>query len=90
MLTKNDIKQITEAQIEAQKEVFFTKEEMDDKFYSKTEIDVKFNHLQTSIDVVLKDKQTRDRETIVLNHRMERAEKFLDKAAPKLGLQFKR
>ena len=49
MLTIDDIKKITDAQIEAQKEIFFTKEEMDEKFYSKTDMDLKFSKLQTSI-----------------------------------------
>jgi len=37
---------------------------------------------------VLTDKQVRDKEIIVLNYRMKKAENFLDKAAPKLGLKY--
>lgn len=50
MLTEEDIKKITDAQIEAQKQIFFTKDEMDEKFYSKTDMDKKFSGLQTAVD----------------------------------------
>lgn len=57
MLTAKDIKRITEAQIEAQKDNFYTKQEMDEKFddinnkisgyYSKQEMDEKFSDVLT-------------------------------------------
>ncbi len=46
MLSDEDIKKLTKAQIEAQKEVFYTKEDLDEKFYSKIEISLKFSNLQ--------------------------------------------
>jgi hypothetical protein len=89
MLTSDDIKKITQAQIEAQKEVFFTKDEMDAKFYSKTEMDVKFSSIQTSVDAIAKDKQTKDQEMPVLNSRIKKTEDWIDKAAIKIGLEFR-
>jgi len=53
MLTAEDIKKITAAQIEAQKDYFFTKDEMDEKFYSKAEMDTKFSGLQSSVYAIL-------------------------------------
>ena len=82
MLDTKDIKKLTEYQLEVFKDVFLTKE---DKKELKTDI----NRVQNSLDAVLKDKQTRDQEALVLNHRMKNTEDFLDKAAPKLGLEFK-
>ena len=88
MLTSNDIKKITGAQIEAQKEIFFTKEEMDEKFYSKAEMDERFKNLQTSVDAAYKDKKAKDQEMVVMNHRLKKTEKILDQVAPKLGLKY--
>ncbi|GEM_PF-1534743 len=88
MLTAEDIKKITQAQIEAQKEIFFTKGEMDEKFYSKSGMDVKFSNLQTSVDAIAKDKDISTTEATVLSHRMKEAENWIDKAAPKLGIKF--
>ena len=88
MLTKDDIQQITNVQIEAQKEIFFTKEEMDEKFYSKTEMDKKFSNLQTPIDAIFKEKKTNVQERIVINSRIKNVEEFLDKAAPKLSIKY--
>jgi len=88
MLTKDDIKQITNAQIEAQKEIFFTKDEMDEKFYSKTEMDEKFKNLQIPIDAVYKEKKTNDQERTVSAGRIKELKNWVDKAAPKLGIKF--
>jgi len=78
MLSPQDIKKLTEAQIEAQKEIFYTKEDMDKKF----------SKLQTSVDAFAKDKQTKDQEMPVLNRRIKDVEDWVDKAAPKLGIKF--
>jgi len=112
MLTDEDIKKITQAQIEAQKEIFFTKDELEEKFYSKTEMDVKFfslqdvfatkeemntgfeiiskkiDNLQTSVDAIAKDNLAKTQEMPVVNHRIEKVENWIDKAAPKLGIKF--
>ncbi len=79
MLSNEDIKKITEAQIEAQKEVFYTKEDLDKKF----------SRLQTSVDSFAKDKKYKDEEIPVLDRRIKKVvENWIDKAAPKLGIKF--
>lgn len=81
MLDTEDIKKLTKYQIEVFKDVFATKEDL-----KKT--DSKIDKIQTSLDAVLNDKQTRDQEVKVLNYRMKQAEGVLDKVAPKLGLKY--
>jgi len=95
MLTDEDIKKITKAQIEAQKEVFFTKKEIDEKFYFKAEIDEKFDvvydklsSIQTSVDSFAKDSKDKTEEMPVINHRVKELENWVDKAAPKVGVKF--
>jgi len=78
MLTNDDIKRITDAQIEAQKEIFYTKEEFDKKFST----------LQTSVDAIAKDNKTKSQEMPVLNTRIKKVETWVEKAAPKLGIGF--
>lgn len=50
MLSDEDIKKLTKAQIEAQKEVFFTKKELDERFYSKADMDERF-YSKTDMDM---------------------------------------
>jgi len=78
MLTADDIKKITDAQIEAQREIFYTKEDMD----------TKFSNLQASVDSIAKDKKTKDQEMPVLSGRIKKIENWMDKAAPKIGVEF--
>ncbi len=82
MLDTEDIKKLTEYQVEVFKDVFMTQEQ-------GNKLETKIDNVKNSLDAVLKDKQTRDQEVLVLNHRMKNTEDFLDKAAPKLGLEFK-
>ena len=84
MLTNNDIKKI----IEAQKDVFYTKDELDENFYSKKELDSKFTKLQTPIDAIAKDNLDKSQEIPTINHRVKDIENWVDKAAPKVGIKF--
>jgi hypothetical protein len=73
MLSDEDIKKLTKAQIEAQKEVFFTKDELDvkifnlqDVFATKKEmsdgfdnINKKLDNLQTSVVAIAISKSSR-------------------------------
>ena len=79
MLTNNDIKRITEAQIEAQKEIFYTKEDLDKKF----------SKLQNSVDSFAKENLTTSQEMPTVNRRIKDMENWIDKAAPKVGVSFK-
>jgi hypothetical protein len=79
MLTNNDIKRIISAQIEAQREIFYTKDDLDKKF----------SNLQTSVDAFALDKKTTGDEIPVLNSRIKNGEDWIDKASLKIGLKFK-
>jgi hypothetical protein len=81
MLGTEDIKKLTEYQIEVFKDVFMTKEH-------GTKLGIKIDRIQTTLDAVLTDKQIRDQEVKVLNYRMKQAEDVLDQVAPKLGLKY--
>ena len=82
MLETEDIKKLTEYQVEVFKDVFATKEDL-----KKT--DAKIGQIQSTLDAVLKDKKDRDAEIVTLNHRMKNAEDFLDKTAPKLNIEYR-
>ncbi|MFA6908425.1 MAG: hypothetical protein WC289_00895 [Patescibacteria group bacterium] len=83
MLDIQDIKKLTDYQLNVYKEVFWTREE-------GKALDIKVDKIQSTLDAVLKDKGMRDTEITILNHRMMRTENFLHKASPKLGITFKR
>ncbi len=89
MITDEDIKKITQAQLEAQKEIFFTKEEMDEKFYSKPEMDEKFSLLQSSVESFAVGTKTNAEEIKVVNSRVTNTENWIKQAAPKIGLEYK-
>ncbi len=81
MIDIEDIKKITEYQIEVFKDVFLTKED-------GKKFEARFDRIQNSLDAVLKDKQGKDQEMIILNYRVKKAEDLLDQVAPKLGLKY--
>jgi chromosome segregation ATPase len=95
-LTKEDGKEIRadvqklQADVSVLKaDVFVVKEDQAEMKVTMNSLETKIDKVQNSLDAVLKDKQTRDQEVLVLNHRMKNTEDLLDKAAPKLGLDFK-
>ena len=79
MLTSKDIENLTKYQLEVFKDVFVTKEDFDPKI----------TKLQTSIDNMAKDIKDLKEDKVIVNHRMKNAENWIDKASPKLGLDFK-
>ncbi|OGE84024.1 MAG: hypothetical protein A3B10_04145 [Candidatus Doudnabacteria bacterium RIFCSPLOWO2_01_FULL_44_21] len=79
MLTSNDIKQLSA--------VLATKEDLKD-FYNKSEMDIKFNSLLTSVDNLANKFVKYHEEQIVLTHKLERIEDWIKKAAGKLGLDY--
>lgn len=81
MLSTEEIKKLTEYQVEVFKDVFATKDDI-------KEIDGKLNTLQTSVDSLSKDKAANEQERTVGNHRIKELEDWVDKAAPKIGLEF--
>lgn len=82
MLTPEDIKKLTDYQLEVFKEVFVTKEDFKNLKGS-------FDTLQTSVDAVIKDKVIRDTESTASAYRIKEIENWVDKAASKLDLEFR-
>ncbi len=76
MLTSVEIQRI----INAQKEIFYTREEMDQKFSS----------LQTSVDRIAKDNLQKNQELLAVTHKLRNIHDWVEQAAPKIGIEFKR
>jgi isopentenyl diphosphate isomerase/L-lactate dehydrogenase-like FMN-dependent dehydrogenase len=70
MITDEDIRKL----IEAQEEVFATKEDLE---RMKTELKVDFSDFQTSVDSYAKKADTYFQEMVMLNHKVDRHEKWL-------------
>ena len=81
MLTTDEIKKLTEYQVEVFKDVFATKDDIKG-------LEIKINNVQTSLDIVLKDKKTFEQEQTVASHRIKDLEDWTDKAASKLNIRF--
>ena len=81
MLDSEDIKKLTEYQLEVFKDVFVNKEDL-------KKVDVKIDDIQNSLDLLLKDKKIKDEESIVANHRVKALEDWTDKASRKLNIKF--
>lgn len=80
MLTNEDINKI----VEAQKEVFPTKQDFED---FKDEIKKDFSDLQISVDAYAKKADTYFQEMVVLTHKVDCHEKWLHQLAEKLGVK---
>jgi len=78
MLTSEDIKKITEAQVESQK----------DLFYTKYELDSKFSRILSHLDWLVKREKDREEARTIKGNRLERIESWIQRAAPKLGVEF--
>jgi len=82
MLNQEDIRNI----IEAQKEIFPTKEDFES---FKEEARKDFSNLLTSVDSYAKKADTYFQEMVVLSHKVDRHEKWLQEIAEKLGVKLK-
>jgi len=80
MLTDEDILKI----VEAQKEVFPTKEDFE---VFKDEMRKDFSDLQTSVDAYAKKADAYFQEMVVLTHKVDRHEKWIQQIAAKLGVK---
>lgn len=85
MITDEEIKKLTNYQLEVFKDVFVTKEDFEAVEGIKTSV----NTLQTSVDNIARDIKDLKGEKTVINYRMKNAEDWIDQASPKLGLEFK-
>lgn len=81
MLTPKDLKNI----INALKEVFYTKGELDEKF---AQVAQDLSVLKTAMDIVLTTNHIEDMEKMTLGYRMKNAEDWIDKAAGKINIKF--
>jgi hypothetical protein len=83
MLTEIDTRNLTVRL----KEVFVTKED----FYSlEARLEKRFDKMQNSIDGLIKLINEKIIEDVSMKYRMGRAEEWIDKAAPKIGISFDR
>lgn len=76
MLTTEDIQKL----IEAEKEVFTTKEDLE-------ELKQMFSNLQSSVDAYAKRADTYFQEMVALSHKVNRHEKWIQQIAEKLGVK---
>lgn len=80
MLDDKDIQKI----IEANREVFPSKEDFDG---FKDEIKQSFSDLQTSVDTYAKKADTYFQEMVMLTHKVDRLEKWIQEIAGKVGVK---
>ncbi len=80
MLDNDDIKKL----IEAQKEVFATKEDLEQM---KDEIRKDYSDLLSAIDAYAKRADTYFQEMLMLSQKVDRHEKWLQQIAEKLGIK---
>lgn len=80
MLTDNDIQKI----IEAQREVFATKEDFE---AFREEMRESFSDLETSVDAYAKKADTYFQEMLILSHKVNRHEKWIQQIAERLGIK---
>lgn len=82
MFTIEQLKQLSDFLIHEFKEVFATKEDL--KF-----LDDKINTLQNTMDSVAKLAHDNNDEIAALGGRLDNVEDWVEKAAPKIGLEYK-
>ena len=80
MFTDEDIKKL----IKAQKEVFATKEDL---MQMKEEIRKDYSDLLSSVDAYAKKADTFFQEMVMLTHKVDRHEKWIQQIAEKLGIK---
>jgi len=80
MLTNEDIQKI----IEANQEIFPDKEDFE---VFKEEMRVNFSTLQTSVDAYAKKADTYFQEMVMLAHKVDRIEKWVQGLAEKVGMK---
>jgi len=80
MLSEEDIKKI----IEANREVFPSKEDFES---FKEEMKQSFSDLQTSVDAYAKKADAYFQEMVMLTHKINRLEKWIQQIAEKVGIK---
>jgi ribosomal protein S15P/S13E len=80
MLTPEDIKNLTDFQIEVFKDIFATKEDVE-------EIKQRLNTLTNSVDSYGKDVKDGREEIIILTHRLDNVQNHMQQIADKVGIK---
>jgi hypothetical protein len=80
-MTIQEIEALTEYQKNVFKDVFMTKED-------GQKLEGKIDNIQTTLDGLAMQTKSNGQELAVLNNRMKRAEDWIDKASPKVGVKF--
>ena len=86
MITDEDTTKIVSRIIQANHELFYTKPEMDSKFEGLRK---DFSKLQSSVDAFVKITKNNEDQTVVINQRLVDHSDWIQKAAPKIGVEFK-
>jgi len=81
MLSTEEIKKLTDYQVEVFKDVFATKDDL-------KEVKSTLHSLQISLDSIAKDTKDIKAKQGIGNRRIKDLEDFADEAAPKLGMKF--
>lgn len=86
MLTDADTTKLVNRIIEVQKDLFYTKPEMDGKFDNLRE---DFSKLQTAVASFASGTKENADEIKVVNNRVTNQENWIQKVAPKVGVEYK-
>jgi uncharacterized coiled-coil DUF342 family protein len=79
MLTNEDVKKITEANLEVNREIFATKEDFE-------ELRQDFRKLQSAVDTYAQKADAYFQEMVMLSHKVDRLEKWILQIAEKTGV----
>lgn len=86
MITDEDTSKIVNKVIEANKQLFYDKLEMDKKFESQRK---EFNNLQTSVESFAVGTKNNADEIKAVNNRVSGHESWINQVGPKIGVEFK-
>jgi len=86
MITDEDTTKIVNKVIEANHQLFYDKQEMDNKFDGLRK---DFSTLKTAVVAFAKGTKDNADEIKVVNHRVSNQENWITKVGPKIGLEYK-
>lgn len=90
MITDEDTTKIVNRIIEVNKQLFYTKDELDENLDKRFEgLRKDFSTLQTSVQSFATGTKKNDDEIKVVDKRVSDHEDWINKAAPKIGLEFR-
>jgi len=90
MITDEDATKIVNKVVEANKQLFYTKDETDNNLDTRFEgLHKDFNNLQTAVLSFAVGTKKNSDEILAVNTRVAATETWISQAAPKIGLEFK-